>query len=154
MAVLLMLHVVGAVLFLGNIITAAFWKIVAERSGDLPHLSRTARNVMLADYAFTLPGIVLLLVTGFAMAAKAGYPLGEWNWMTSSLALFALSGIVWGAVLIPAQRCMMKESAAAAHGRIPLSARYRQASRRWDVFGTFVILLPLVVLYLMLNKPF
>ncbi|MBB6669727.1 DUF2269 family protein [Cohnella nanjingensis] len=154
MAFLIMLHVLGAVLFLGNIVTAAFWKIAAERAGDVGHLSRTARNVMLADYAFTLPGIVLLLATGVVMAVRVGYAMDAWNWMTASIGLFALSGLVWLAILIPAQRSMMKESAAAARAQAALSPQYRRASRRWDVFGTLVILMPLAVLYLMLNKPF
>ncbi|WP_409340730.1 DUF2269 family protein [Paenibacillus sp. MBLB4367] len=153
MGVLIFLHVLGAVLFLGNVITAAFWKLSAERGNDLAHLRRVARNVMLADYWFTLPGVVLLLATGHIMASLKGYSLAELSWMTVSEALFALSGLIWAAVLIPAQRRMIKESA--LPGTIAdLSASYRKASRRWDVFGTIVIVIPLFVLYLMLVKPF
>ncbi|KEQ23182.1 DUF2269 family protein [Paenibacillus tyrfis] len=153
MGALIFLHVLGAVLFLGNIITAAFWKLSAERGQDLAHLRRVARNVMHADYWFTLPGVILLLATGHIMAALNGYSLAELNWMTASEALFVLSGLIWGILLIPAQRTMMKQSVIAeAEGA--LTAAYRKASRTWDVFGTLVILIPLFVLYLMLVKPF
>lgn len=153
MKLLIFLHVLGAVMFLGNIMTAAFWKIRAEVSGDVPSLNRIARNVMAADYAFTLPGIVLLLATGGWMAESAGYSLAAWSWLTASLALFLVTGLLWLLVLLPCQRQMIRESAlSAAEGR--MSAAYRKASRRWDIFGTVALLIPLLVLYLMTAKPF
>lgn len=153
MKMLLFLHVLGAVLFLGNIITAAFWKVSAERGKDLAHLHRVARNVMTADYFFTLPGVVMLIATGHIMASRRGYPLTELNWMTASEALFVASGLIWMAVLIPAQRKMIKETAVSETAGA-LTAAYRKVSRTWDVFGTLVIVIPLAVLYLMLAKPF
>jgi uncharacterized membrane protein len=153
MGVLIFLHVLGAVLFLGNVITAAFWKVMAERGKDWAHLSRVARNVMLADYWFTLPGVIMLLATGHIMASLKGYSFAELNWMTASEGLFALSGVIWAVILIPAQRKMMKESTiSAAQGNLTMA--YRKASRTWDLFGTLVVILPLCVLYLMLVKPF
>lgn len=153
MGVLIFLHVLGAVLFLGNVITAAFWKLMAERGNDLAHLSRVTKNVMLADYWFTIPGVILLLATGHIMGSMSGYSFAELNWMTASEGLFALSGVIWGAILIPAQRKMMKESTiSAAQGSLTIA--YRKASRTWDMFGTLVVILPLFVLYLMLVKPF
>jgi len=153
MKMLLFLHVLGAMLFLGNIITAAFWKLSAERGKDLAHLRRVARNVMTADYFFTLPGVVMLIATGHIMASLRGYPLTELNWMTASEALFVASGLIWMAVLIPAQRKMIKETAV-SEAAGALTAAYRKASRTWDLFGTLVIVIPLAVLYLMLAKPF
>jgi uncharacterized membrane protein len=154
MGILIFLHVLGVVLFLGNIVTAAFWKLSAERSKDTAHLVRVTRNVMKADYWFTLPGVIMLLATGHIMATIRGYSFMEWTWMTISEALFVISGVIWLIILIPAQRRMIKESALAASKNSPLSAAYWKASRTWDVFGTLVIIIPLVVLYLMMTKPF
>jgi uncharacterized membrane protein len=155
MGVLIFLHVLGAVLFLGNVVTAAFWKLSAERTKDIPHLARTARSVMNADYWFTLPGVILLLATGHIMATVRGYSFMEWSWMTASEALFALSGLIWVVILIPAQRRMIRESALSGSSTgNTLTAAYWKASRTWDVFGTLVIIIPLVVLYLMMTKPF
>ncbi|PYI55459.1 DUF2269 family protein [Paenibacillus flagellatus] len=150
---LLLLHVLGAVMFIGNVVTAAFWKIRAERSGELSHIHRTAKNVMIADYAFTLPGIVLLIGTGEMMAGQLGYSHADWNWMTVSLALFVLTGLLWAAVLIPNQRIMIRESERSLReGK--LTPRYRKASRTWDNVGLLASLMPLAVLVLMVVKPF
>jgi uncharacterized membrane protein len=104
----LMLHLLGAILFVGNIVTAAFWKTMADRSGQPAVMRQAARNVMLADWVFTVPGLALLIVSGSIMAAKGGYSLSGLNWLTLSLALFAVTAIIWLAFLIPLQRSMVR----------------------------------------------
>ncbi len=71
--VLLALHILAAVVFVGNIITAAFWKVRADRSGNLEAIAITARSLLQADYVFTAPGIVVLLATGIWMVG-----LSDW----------------------------------------------------------------------------
>ncbi|WP_339329330.1 DUF2269 family protein [Cohnella caldifontis] len=107
---------------------------------------------MLADFAFTIPGILLLIVTGALMAERAGYSLAGFNWLTLSLALFALTGVIWAVLLLPLQRSMIRLSAQALEkGSLPEG--YRKASLSWAVFGTLAVLLPVVILYLMVSKP-
>jgi|GEM_PF-914547 len=106
----LFLHITGSVLFVGNIITAAFWKVRADIEGNPSHIHRTAKNVMLADYVFTLPGLLLLIVSGIVMAGSSGFGFNGMNWLTASLVLFAVTGLIWGSVLIPLQKSMIRHS--------------------------------------------
>lgn len=147
----LTLHVLGAILFVGNIVTAALWKTMADRSGNPAVIHQAARNVMLADWAFTVPGLVLLVVSGSLMAERGGYALDGLNWLTLSLILFGLSGAIWLAALIPLQRRMIRLSEEALRTGVP-SESYRKASRNWAIFGTAATLLPIVILYLMVSK--
>jgi uncharacterized membrane protein len=150
---LLFLHLLGVVLLLGNIITAAFWKVRADRTGNPEIIHNAAKNVMLADCVFTLPGLLLVIATGGVMAERAGYRVAEFNWLTLSLILFAVTGILWLAVLLPLQRKMIRHSAKAAEGG-NASAAYRRASSLWAAAGTAATLLPVVILYLMIGKNF
>lgn len=153
MNLLLFMHIGGAVLLVGNIVTAAFWKMRADATRNPVVIHEAVKNVMLADYAFTLPGLVLLVVSGVWMAARSGSLDSGFNWLTLSLILFAASGIVWLGVLLPLQRGMIRHSKQAiASGA--LSAAYRKASLYWAVFGTVATLLPIVILYLMIAKSF
>jgi len=152
MALLLFLHIAGAVLLVGNIVTAAFWHWLAQRtrSAEIVHFS--AKTVMKADLAFTLPGILLIVGSGAAMAERSGYG-GAFDWLTLSLVLFGLTGAIWLAVLLPLQRSMIRRSAEALDtGVIPRA--YTRALLNWYVFGTAAVLLPVAVLYLMVAKPF
>lgn len=153
MKVYLILHLLGVVLFLGNIITAIFWKVRADLKGNLAVIHSSAKNVMLADYIFTIPGLVLIIVTGNLMAAKAGFPMSGFNWITVSQTLFILSGVIWGTLLIPLQRSMIRHSAKAIETGV-LSKAYKKASLYWLIFGIAATLLPVFVLYMMIYKPY
>ncbi|MGY5343203.1 DUF2269 family protein [Paenibacillus glucanolyticus] len=153
MTLWLFLHIAGCVLFLGNIITAAFWKVRADLKGDPTEIHHTVKNVMLADYVFTLPGLLLLIISGVVMSVQAGYGMGGMSWLAVSLILFGITGILWAGILIPLQKGMIRLSLESIGGGV-ISDRYKRVSIYWAVGGTAATLLPVIILYLMVSKPF
>jgi len=149
---MLFFHILGVVLLLGNALTAAFWKLRADREQDIPHSLRVVRNIMVADYIFTIPSIALILVTGHLMAAANGYTVFAWNWLGLSYGLFGLSGAIWLAVLLPAQLRMIRQAEASAKLG-SWTVAYKQASMVWNVFGTISTLAPVAAMVLMVFKP-
>jgi uncharacterized membrane protein len=150
--ILLVIHVFSAVVFVGNIITAAYWKVRADGSGNLETISLTARGLLRADYTFTLPGIIGLLVTGIGMVGITDWDRFQEPWLSISLVLLILTGIIWGAILLPLQKRMVRLAQQGAASGI-LDPAYRQASKKWAMFGGFATLLPVVILILMVLKP-
>lgn len=153
MSLWLVLHLLGVLLMVGNIVTAAFWKIRADLTGNPGVIHHTVKNIMTADYFFTIPGLVLIIISGCTMAGRSGASFSGWNWLTLSLILLAVTGFIWLAVLIPLQLKMIRFSAACVEEGA-VSAEYRVASRRWAIFGIAATLLPIVILYLMVMKGF
>lgn len=153
MNVLLFLHIFGVVIFLGNIATAAFWKVRADIKKDPKWIHHTVKNVMLADFIFTLPGLILIIASGVLMSVQAGYSMDAFNWLTLSIFLFVLTGVLWLAILIPVQRSMIRHSARSIENGI-ISTAYRKVSRYWAMVGIAATLLPVVILYLMVTKAF
>jgi len=151
MSLWLTLHLIGVVLFVGNIITAAFWKVRADLKKNAVEIHSAVKNVMLADYIFTIPGLVLIIVSGNIMAARAGMPMSGFNWLTLSLILLAVTGIIWAVILIPLQLKMIRYSEQCIKSGA-ISKAYQDASRLWAVFGIAATMLPLVILYLMVTK--
>lgn len=149
----LTLHIVGVLLMVGNIITAAFWKIRADLTMNPSIIHQAAKNVMIADYSFTLPGLILIIISGAVMAGHSGVSLSGLNWLTLSLLLFAISGFIWLAILLPLQLRMIRFSADSVQAGA-ISAAYRRASRQWAFYGVTATFLPLVILYLMVMKGF
>ena len=47
------LHIFGAVLFLGNIIVTALWKVMADRTRNPAIVAYSQRLVTITDFAFT-----------------------------------------------------------------------------------------------------
>src|ERR671914_1548352 len=106
--VLLALHILSAVIFVGNIITAAFWKVRADLSGNLETIALSTRAVLIADWAFTGPGILVLLGTGLAMVGLTGWERFQELWLGLSFILLIVTGIIWIVVLVPLQHRMAR----------------------------------------------
>ncbi len=152
MKLLIFLHVLGVILFLGNIITAAFWKVRAEVKKDLRLLHETVKNVMLADYIFTLPGIALILISGHRMAYLSGYSIFDVKWLAISYSLFILTGLIWLFILLPSQYAMIKHSKQSIENGALIQS-YKKASMIWNIFGIIATLIPIIILFFMLLKP-
>ena len=150
--ILLVLHILAAIIFMGNIITAAFWKVRADRSGNLETMALTTRAVLLADNVFTGPGILVLLGTGIAMVGITSWSRFQELWLSLALVLIIITGIIWAVVLLPAQKRMARlASEGAASGS--LDPAYWKSSRTWAIFGGIATLLPIIILFLMVLKP-
>ena len=152
MRILLAIHILASVIFVGNIITAAFWKVRADKSGNLESMAITSRSLRLADFAFTMPGILALLVTGIWMVGITGWQRFQEPWLGISFVLLILTGTIWAAGMVPLQKRMTRlavDQAAAGQG----DPVYRQASRTWAMMGGVATLLPVVILVLMTLKP-
>src|SRR5215471_7149934 len=140
------LHILGAVVFLGNMIVTAMWKVRADRTGDLATIAFANRVGAATDRVFTIPGAGLIALTGYAMAFRRPWPLHGLPWLEWGQGLFWLTVLLYLVVLIPVQRRMIA-AAIAATGARALSSDYGALSSRWAMWGGIATLLPLIILY-------
>ena len=147
-----LLHVVGVVVLVGNVTVTAFWKVFADRTGDPRLIAHAQHMVTVTDWVFTLGGIVLIYGGGFGAALVAGLDPFEPGWLLWGQLLFAVSGVIWLGVLVPAQVRQARQARAfAVGGAIPEA--YRRDGRRWLVWG-IVATVPLVAaIWVMVAKP-
>ena len=146
------LHLLGVVLFLGNIIIAGWWKAMADRTKNPVIIAFAQRQVSLTDWVFTFGGSALVLAGGMGNAMLHSMDFMHTYWMAWGLWLFVASGIIWIVALVPIQIAQAKMAKQFAHGgEIP--SRYWQLGRWWNVLGTIATLLPLMNLYWMVFKP-
>jgi uncharacterized membrane protein len=148
----LSLHILGVVLFLGNIIVTAVWKMLADRTKNPPVVAYAQRLVTVTDIAFTATGAALIIIAGQVMAREFGGVFGGPLWLTLGWSLFIASGVIWLAILIPIE--VMQQRLARGFRNAPtIPDRYWRLSRLWAVFGVIATVLPLFNLYLMVFKP-
>jgi uncharacterized membrane protein len=145
-----LLHILGAVLLLGNIIVTAAWMFFAERANDRRVMRFAAEAVNWADVFFTVPGLFLLITNGDILSEQWGGVLGA-GWITLSLALFAVSGIIWTGFLLRYQHRLIVLTRDAGADGIPDAVR--AVLRKWYIGGALATLLPLVSFVLMFLKP-
>lgn len=146
------IHVVGAVIFLGNIIVTGWWKNMADRTRDPKVIAFAQRQVTLTDFIFTAGGVVLMLGGGLGNAyLYYGGPIAL-NWVAWGFALFTISGLIWLAILIPVQARQARMARAFAAGA-DIPAAYWRLCRWWNIWGTLATALPLAAVYWMVYKP-
>ena len=102
MLILKALHILGACIFIGNIIVSGFWKVLADRTKDVSVIQYATKLVNLTDMIFTGVGATLLIVSGHMLAENFGGILSQ-QWIIQSYVLFGVSGILWVACLVPIQ---------------------------------------------------
>ena len=136
------LHIIGIVLLVGNVTVTAFWKVMADRTGDARLIAHAQYLVTWADWFFTVGGIVLVLVGGYGAALVAGYDLFAQPWLVWGQLCFLASGLIWVAILLPAQVRQARMARGFADGG-PIPELYWRDARRWLVWG-IVATVPLV----------
>jgi uncharacterized membrane protein len=146
------LHVLGAVVILGTGSGIAFFMLMAHRSRDAAFIARTAAVVVIADMLFTLSAVIAQPITGGLLMMLSSTAISE-GWLATSLALYALAGLFWVPV-ISMQIEMRNLARIAAEKSQPLPPRYFALFRRWFVFGIPGFGSVMMILYLMIAKPF
>ena len=140
-------HVLSACLFLGNVVVSGTWAAMAERTRNYEVIAFSNRLVLVTDALFTLPGAVLVVITGSMMAHRYGGTTSQ-GWITWSYALFGISGLIWATMLVPIQLRQRQ----LLHRYKAVTAEYLRLSRLWQISGAIATVVPLPILYLMVNK--
>lgn len=147
-----LLHILGGIIFVGNIIVTTFWKIMADRTREPTIAAFGQRLVNLTDFAFTSIGAFALLITGLMMSSSFSEDMWSVPWVAWGMGLFLGSGLLWALVLFPVQ---VKQAWLARSftedGEIP--DQYWRLGRIWIFFAVLATLLPLANVYFMVFKP-
>ncbi|TGO02060.1 membrane protein [Candidatus Thiomargarita nelsonii] len=145
------LHLLGVIIFIGNIIVTGWWKVMADRTKNPLIIAFAQRQVTLTDYIFTTGGVILILVTGIGNAVLHDMDYLNIVWLAWGFWLFILSGVIWALILIPIQIKQAKMSQQfSKDGLIP--DNYWHLGRLWLFFGILATLLPLLNIYWMVFK--
>jgi uncharacterized membrane protein len=145
------LHILSSTLLFGTGLGSAFYMFFASRTRDANAIAVVVRYVVIADWAFTTPTIIIQPLTGFYLVHIAGFPLSS-TWIVLSVALYLLAGACWLPVVWMQMRMRdMAQAAAAAGGA--LSDLYWQFMRWWVALGIVAFAALVAVFYLMVAKP-
>ena len=144
-------HILSAFLLFGTGLGSAFYKWMADRSGDLHAQAVTARHVVLADYLFTTPTVIYQPVSGYLLLGELGLSISE-PWVLASFGLYILAGICWLPVVY--LQIQMRDIAVdALNSGTALPLVYHQKARLWFWLGWPAFLALVAAVWLMVAKP-
>lgn len=145
------LHIISSVVLVGTGFGSAFYLFCANRSKNLEAQAVVARFVVLADWIFTTPAVIVQPLTGLVLLSMAGWSI-DTPWVMWSIALYLLAGACWLPVVWLQIRMKRMADDALAQGMV-LPARYWQYARWWEGLGYPAFIAMLAVYFLMVTKP-
>lgn len=145
------LHVLSSTVLFGTGIGTAFQMWFAHLRGDVRGIAVVTRNVVLADWLFTLPAGILQPITGLALAMLGGVDLTA-SWLVLTYALYVLAFVCWAPVVMLQIRARdLAADALATEQSLPPS--YYSAMRLWFALGWPAFIALVIVYLLMIAKP-
>jgi uncharacterized membrane protein len=144
------LHIISAILLFGTGLGSAFYKWMADRSGNIAHIAITNRNVVLADWLFTTPTVIFQPISGIWMANIVHMPLTT-PWIMWSIVLYVIAGLCWLPVVY-IQIKMKRMSELAMQQQTQLPKLYWTYAKIWFALGVPAFIAMVLVVLLMTFK--
>lgn len=146
-----LIHVLSAAVLFGTGAGIAFFMVVAHRTGRVAVIAATARIVVLADFVFTAPAVIIQPLSGFALLMVRGYSPVE-PWLLMAYGLYILVGACWLPVVAIQLSIRRLTETAAARGE-PLPPDYHRLFRLWFILGWPAFAGVLGLYWLMIARP-
>lgn len=144
-------HLLSATLLFGTGLGSAFYKWCADRSGNLQIIAHTNRIVVIADWLFTTPTVIIQPVTGVWLAIIMGFPPTE-PWILAAFFFYFLAGACWLPV-VWLQIKMRNLSKLALTQQTTINETYHRYARMWFWLGIPAFISMVLVYFLMVFKP-
>ena len=85
------IHILSAIILFGLGCGTVFFKMMADRSNNHAAIAVTSEHVVLADWWFTTPTVIIQPITGIMLANQLGLSLTD-GWISQTFVLYFLTG--------------------------------------------------------------
>ena len=145
------LHVLSSTLLFGTGLGTAFHMWMAHRRGEPRAIAVVARNVIRADWLFTVPSGLVQPLSGIALVLIGGHGLFE-PWLVATYVLYLLALACWLPVMALQYRVARFAHEAVERGAA-MAPAYHRAMRFWFWLGWPAFLALVAVFGLMVLEP-
>lgn len=146
-----LIHILAAVIVAGTGAGIAFFMFMANRSNNPQAIYITAQHVILADWIFTTPAVIIQILTGVFLMNMQGYSFSS-PWFYWVVGLFVFIGLCWLPVLKIQYK--LRELAKISVASSEVTAEFKSMMRTWTLLGIPAFVAMLTIFWLMVFKPF
>jgi uncharacterized membrane protein len=145
------LHIFSLILLFGTGLGSAFYKYAADLSKDVQAIYITNKHVVLADWLFTTPTVLIQPITGYYLLQELPFPIAT-PWLLLSIILYLIAGACWLPV-VWIQIRMRELSKQAVEQQTPLTQEYFDYAKQWFWLGVPAFIAMILIVILMVIKP-
>jgi len=146
-----LIHIISSTILFGTGIGSAFYMFMANRQKNVNAIYHTVRNVVIADFIFTTPAVIIQLATGIWLMNILGYDFSD-KWIRLALILYVFIGLCWLPV-VWLQIKMRNMAQEALRKNLQLSKDYWKMDMWWIILGSLAFPAVMIIFYLMIFKP-
>jgi uncharacterized membrane protein len=143
------IHILSATFLFGTGIGTAFFMLLAYLSKNITTLQNTTKHVVMADWIFTTPSVIIQPITGIWLMWVLHYPFNT-LWFALVITLYALAGLCWIPVVFIQYR--LRNIVAKLNSQDNLPSQYHYLMKWWIALGIPAFLSILVIFWLMTAK--
>ena len=145
------IHILSATVIFGTGLGSAFYFFIANRSKDVAVIAFATRTVVIADWLFTTPAVIVQFASGWLLAESMGFRLSE-LWLVWAIGLYLFAGACWLPV-VRMQIVMRDLAQVALINQQALPPAYWRLYRWWLALGALAFPAVVLVFWLMVSKP-
>lgn len=144
------IHIISATVLLGTGAGIAFFMWRAWQTGEIGLIAGVSRIVVLADFVFTLPAVVVQLLSGVWLAKQLDLPLLD-GWIGLTIVLYLLIGACWLPVVWLQLQISRLASDASVRG-VELPSKCHIYYRIWFALGWPAFIGVLMIVWIMVHR--
>ena len=142
------LHILSAAVLMGTGGGIAFFMFMAVRSSSQETMRKVSRMVIVADWLFTAPAVVVQLATGVWLMSVLNFSFTS-PWFVAVASLFVFVGCCWLPVVWIQYQLHSEASKVDGFS----GARFKNLMRAWVALGVPAFTAMLILFWLMVAKP-
>ncbi len=141
------LHILGVVIFMGNMIVGPVWFSYAYYSKDAHVLNFAAKLLQKTDLYLTIPGIALTVLNGLCLSSVYGGSQSQ-PWLLHSIYLILGMWILSVPLVFLQEKLFLTIKNEAEN-----VAKINRLLIQWSILGSLVTIPPGIIFYWMVVKP-
>jgi uncharacterized membrane protein len=145
------LHILSSTVLFGTGIGTAFFMLMANQSKEIRAIVFATRTVVVADWCFTTPAVIIQPLTGLWLMHLTGVTFSA-GWLAAALALYLFAGACWLRVVWMQIR-MKRLSTDALASDTPLPPAYWHLNTWWVTLGSMAFPAVVAIFWLMVFRP-
>ncbi len=145
------IHILSSTILFGTGIGIAFFMFIANLKGDIHAKVFASKTLVLADFLFTTPAVIVQFFSGIALVIMGGHGFDA-TFVFWGLILYFFAGSCWLPV-VWMQMKMRDMAVIALKENMPLPKKYWDYNRAWIILGALAFPALVLVFYLMVFKP-
>lgn len=140
-----LVHILSAAVLFGTGMGTAFFMLRAYLSQNDEAMMITTKTVVIADWIFTTPAVVIQLATGRWLTSHLNIAFDS-SWFVAVILLYALIGLCW--IPVVCIQIRIRNLIAAGARRVD----YKNLMRVWTALGVPAFASLIIIFYLMVSR--